>query len=111
MMKTALPTAFDAAIMAKETNSLVINILKIRFVMFIFNDMPNSGITDSKRESFIIELAFVIHRQKRRSCQDRTVSAKRCAHDLVDYTSYRGVRDRLVGGLIQIRGDAIVGIR
>ena len=48
------------------------------FMMFIFNDTPNSGIADSKRESFIIEFAFVIHRQKRRTCQDQTVSAKRC---------------------------------
>ena len=54
-------------------------------MIFGFYDMSNSGIADSKNESFIIEFAFVIHRQKRRTCQDQTVSAKRCAHVPVDY--------------------------
>ena len=80
-------------------------------MMFVFYDMSNSGITDSKKESFIIEFAFVIHRQKQRTCQDQTVSSKRCAHIMVDSMSYRGVQDMMVVNLIQIRGDTIVGIR
>ena len=79
-------------------------------MIFVFYDTPNSGIADSKRESFILEFAFVINRQKRRTCQDQTVSVKRCAHVPVDYTSYHGVQDRLIVGLLQIGRYAIVGI-
>ena len=71
-----------------------------------------TAVSPTAKENFLyLSLLLSSIDKKRRTCQDQTVSAKRCARVPVDYTSYRGVRDSLVVGLIQIRGEAIVGIR